>query len=88
MILGGIMLFSGVAGYACMDWWHDQKIEERKKIYVDAYNNGQERGGDGDNSLVSLARKMTRRIVGSPYLDSSTENANATNLQKQVTRFW
>ena len=79
-ILGGVMLASGVAGYCAMGYWHGQKMEERKQIYVDAYHNG----GSGGSRLVSLARKMTHRFV-SP---SESRCQESPGLQRQVTKFW
>ena len=109
------MAVSGVAGYYCMGWWHDQKMEERKRIYVEAYN--QNRGDqhgvftssnnlsssstaatsvniissdardsvarEGGNNLVSLARKLTHRIV-----TTSHDKDQHSSLQRQVTKFW
>lgn len=82
-ILGGIMLASGVAGYTFMGWLHGRQIEERTRIYVEAYNNGERREDDGDG-LIALARKMTRRVVDASR-DATMESAR---LQRQVTKFW
>ncbi len=37
-ILSGLMLTSGIAGYACMGCWQERQLEERKRIYTDAYH--------------------------------------------------
>lgn len=120
-ILGGLMVSSGIAGYMCMGWWHERQMEERKRIYIDAYhqnnhNDGtnrkammasplptsitskataaatsgsaKQRVGGRNNSdyddghTVSLARKMTRRIV-SPTLPSSSSKTT-TNITNTV----
>ena len=79
------MLASGIAGYYTMGYLHEQKIQETKRIYIDAYhnsssssnNNNAQSQGDS-SSLVSLARKMTNRI---------TDTAES-RLQKQYTKYW
>jgi len=84
-ILGGIMLASGIAGYYTMGYLHEQKIQETKRIYIDAYhnsssssNNNTDQSQGDSSSLVSLARKMTNRI---------TDTAES-RLQKQYTKYW
>lgn len=92
-ILGGIMLVSGIAGYSCMGYLQEQKIEERKRIYIDAYHNnnsnsksnGESRTDDREDSrLVALARKMTNRMSSLSNINS----VDSSNLQRQYTKFW
>ena len=92
------MLVSGIAGYSCMGYLHEQKIEERKRIYIDAYHNnnnnnnnsnsksnGESRTDDrGDSRLVALARKMTNRMSSLSNINS----VDSSNLQRQYTKFW
>ena len=142
-ILGGLMVSSGIAGYMCMGWWHERQVEERKRIYIDAYyhqNNHhnddvaspalslnlltsstsnatataaaatsgsakQRAGGRNDRSdyddnnghTVSLARKMTRRIISTSPSKTTTNIANSAlinaldsplKLPRHVTKFW
>lgn len=95
-ILGGLMLSSGIAGYVCMGWWYERQLEERKRIYIDAYHGVQAsisssgiKGGEGRNSSdnderrVSLARKMTRRNV-STTLSSSSSSTTANDAHHAV----
>ena len=87
------MLVSGIAGYSCMGYLHEQKIEERKRIYIDAYHNnnsnsksnGESRTDDREDSrLVALARKMTNRMSSLSNINS----VDSSNLQRQYTKFW
>ena len=87
------MLVSGIAGYSCMGYLHGQKIEERKRIYIDAYHNnnsnnstnGESHTDDrGDSRLVALARKMTNRMSSLSNINS----VDSSNLQRQYTKFW
>ena len=84
------MLASGVAGYSFMGWYTDRQIEKRKRVYIDAYHNGNgvEDGNGSGNRLISLARKMTHRIVGNVALASSGSQMETNKLQRQVTKFW
>mmetsp|Transcript_53511 Transcript_53511/g.113648 ORF Transcript_53511/g.113648 Transcript_53511/m.113648 type:complete len:158 (-) Transcript_53511:314-787(-) len=96
-ILGAIMIASGITGYVSMGWWHGRILEERKRIYVEAYHNGQKRresngkntyNGNDDNRLVTLARKMTRRVMDSSRNVTLQDAMNSSRLQRQVTKFW
>ena len=84
------MLVSGIAGYSCMGYLHEQKIEERKRIYIDAYHNNNKSNGEsrtddrGDSRLVALARKMTNRMSSLSNINS----VDSSNLQRQYTKFW
>ena len=88
------MLVSGIAAYSCMGYLHEQKMEERKRIYIDAYHNnnnnsnlstGESRTDDrGDSRLVALARKMTNRMSSLSNINS----VDSSNLQRQYTKFW
>ena len=87
-ILGGVMIASGIAGYYSMGWWHTRQLEERKRIYIDAYHNRGDGHGSGDNRLVSLARKMTQRFAAASSPQSSFYRTDTSILQRQVTKFW
>ena len=97
------MMASGVAGYKCMGWYTERAIEQRKRAYMDVYhrnsnnsnnNNGVvvegDKGSNGNNRLVSLARKMTHRIVvdNDVAMTSPGSQLETNKLQRQVTKFW
>eukprot|EP00578_Thalassiosira_sp_NH16_P004159 CAMPEP_0181140140 /NCGR_PEP_ID=MMETSP1071-20121207/35151_1 /TAXON_ID=35127 /ORGANISM="Thalassiosira sp., Strain NH16" /LENGTH=142 /DNA_ID=CAMNT_0023227083 /DNA_START=271 /DNA_END=699 /DNA_ORIENTATION=+ len=117
-ILGGIMVVSGIAGYSCMGWLHDKQMEDRKRIYIEAYHNGDQRrdsnltnnslapsalpmidslvssgdrnrvNGGGEHDLVSLARKMTHRVVTSASHATPLDSVESSMMQRQVTKIW
>ncbi len=78
------MLASGIAGYVCMGYYHTQQMEKRKRIYIDAYHQGND---NSSGKLTALARKMTRRIVESSHA-AFADKAESSKLQRQVTKFW
>jgi hypothetical protein len=83
------MLASGVAGYACMDILHESRMEERKRIYTEAYHrNGEQSQNNGNGRLVALARKMTHRLASSSGHVSISDLADSSGLQRQVTKMW
>ena len=86
-----------------MGWYTERAIEQRKRAYMDVYhrnsnnsnnNNGVvvegDKGSNGNNRLVSLARKMTHRIVvdNDVAMTSPGSQLETNKLQRQVTKFW
>jgi len=62
------MFASGIAGYCCMGYWQGKKMEERKRIYVDAYHNGEE----------------PRRSIQKPAVSSSPSNSESSRISSRV----
>mmetsp|Transcript_32952 Transcript_32952/g.59419 ORF Transcript_32952/g.59419 Transcript_32952/m.59419 type:complete len:166 (-) Transcript_32952:46-543(-) len=78
-ILGGIMIASGIAGYACMGWWHDRKMKEMERIYSDAYHNG-------DRVSSSIAKNV-RSFPGNGKNGNNEDSDNGlVALTRNMTR--
>lgn len=67
-ILGAVMVASGIVGYTSMGWWHGRQIEERKRIYIEAYNGTV----SGDDESTTSTRLENSSVVSS----SSTHDSN------------
>lgn len=83
-ILGGIMVLSGIAGYSCMGWYHDRTMEERKRIYVEAYhhNNGV---GASSSTLATNSSLVSSSEYAKNNINGDGDNNRLVSLARKMT---
>jgi len=79
-VLGGILSVSFIAGYVCMGYVHDYNVEKRKRIYIDAYHNNNNK----TDSIKQTDRQSTVS-VSTTQNDSTTGGDRLTRLARKMT---
>ena len=103
-VLGGILSVSFIAGYVCMGYVHDYNVEKRKRIYIDAYHNNNNKTDStikqtDRQSTVSVSTTQNSTIGGARLamiarkmthrIATHTNNLKESSMiQRQYTKFW
>ena len=103
-VLGGILSVSFIAGYVCMGYVHDYNVEKRKRIYIDAYHNNNNKTDStikqtDRQSTVSVSTTQNSTIGGARLamiarkmthrIATQTNNLKESSMiQRQYTKVW
>jgi hypothetical protein len=103
-VLGGILSVSFIAGYVCMGYVHDYNVEKRKRIYIDAYHNNNNKTDStikqtDRQSTVSVSTTQNSTIGGDRLamiarkmthrIATQTNNLKESSMiQRQYTKVW